>query len=428
MSFVFFVFYGMVFEDTEGIKTMPQPATSKWYYRDDSSNSDKEYNINLVERDGGWMVECFYGRRGHCTSQTNKTRAPTTFEAAEKVYEKQCRERLAKGYQLVGGENAPPVAAPPRENTGLMPQLLDAWPEGQDVEPLLGDRAHVAQEKFDGERLIVKRDGAEFVFSNRRGVRLPEDPAVVGALMASPARDFVLDGEKMSDGRFIVFDCLSHNGTDLRDSAFIYRYNILKRMFPGEVGVSGLTVVRAPLATTAPEKRALYERVKNEGGEGVVFKGGGSRYRAGKNHLNQFKVKFWKDCSCIVTGINLQSSVSLAMLSPRGRVSVGNVTIPPNHPTPQIGSIVDVRYLYAYRGGSLYQPVYRGVRSDVDESDCLLHTLSFKNESPPDAPKVAAADPAVVKPEQQKNAENGRARARRQKELEAEDSAPILDF
>jgi hypothetical protein len=45
---------------------------------------------------------------------------------------------------------------------------------------------------------------------------------------------------------------------------------------------------------------------------------------------------------------------------------VGSVTIPPSHTVPAAGSIVEVRYLYAYEGGSLYQPVYLGIRDDID--------------------------------------------------------------
>jgi hypothetical protein len=39
------------------------------------------------------------------------------------------------------------------------------------------------------------------------------------------------------------------------------------------------------------------------------------------------------------------------------------------------GSLVEVRYLYAYPGGSLYQPVYLGERNDVDTADSVK---SFK--------------------------------------------------
>jgi len=61
---------------------------------------------------------------------------------------------------------------------------------------------------------------------------------------------------------------------------------------------------------------------------------------------------------------------------------VGNVTIPSNHEVPQVGDIVEVRYLYYFRGGSLYQPVYLGKRSDLEKSD-VNYILTLK-EKPKD--------------------------------------------
>jgi bifunctional non-homologous end joining protein LigD len=57
---------------------------------------------------------------------------------------------------------------------------------------------------------------------------------------------------------------------------------------------------------------------------------------------------------------------------------VGSVAIPVNHEVPKVGDHIEVRYLYAYRGGSLYQPVYLGKRDDADVDD--VSTLKFKKE------------------------------------------------
>jgi bifunctional non-homologous end joining protein LigD len=61
---------------------------------------------------------------------------------------------------------------------------------------------------------------------------------------------------------------------------------------------------------------------------------------------------------------------------------VGNVTIPANHSIPAKGAIVEVRYLYAYPGGSLFQPVYLGKRDDVDMRACTVSQLKFKAGEP----------------------------------------------
>jgi len=68
-----------------------------------------------------------------------------------------------------------------------------------------------------------------------------------------------------------------------------------------------------------------------------------------------------------------RQAIGLELLSDKGVwVPVGNVTIPPNHEVPSIGQIVEIKYLYAHLGGSLYQPTYLGLRDDIDPEECLM--------------------------------------------------------
>ena len=55
-------------------------------------------------------------------------------------------------------------------------------------------------------------------------------------------------------------------------------------------------------------------------------------------------------------------------------VEAGNVTIPPNHDIPTPSSVVEVRYLYAFRqSGAVYQPCYLGEREDIESSECTVN-------------------------------------------------------
>ena len=46
---------------------------------------------------------------------------------------------------------------------------------------------------------------------------------------------------------------------------------------------------------------------------------------------------------------------------------------------PAAGQVVEIRYLYvAGPGGSLYQPVYLGVRDDVRIEDCTVERQHIK--------------------------------------------------
>ncbi len=83
----------------------------------------------------------------------------------------------------------------------------------------------------------------------------------------------------------------------------------------------------------------------------------------------------------VVTKINAKRSVAVAILAEERRVGVGNVTIPPNKDVPTVNSVIEVRYLYAYPGGSLYQPTYIGVRDDVGVKDCVISQLKYKKDA-----------------------------------------------
>ena len=93
---------------------------------------------------------------------------------------------------------------------------------------------------------------------------------------------------------------------------------------------------------------------------------------------SQLKHKFVATLSAVVAKVNVQRSVQLRLLNHEGWQVVGNVTIPPNHSIPGVGAIVEVRYLYAYPDGSLFQPVYLGERSDVGVEECVVSQLQFK--------------------------------------------------
>jgi bifunctional non-homologous end joining protein LigD len=70
----------------------------------------------------------------------------------------------------------------------------------------------------------------------------------------------------------------------------------------------------------------------------------------------------------------------LGLLDAAGNViPVGNVTVPTGRAKPDVDSLIEVQYLYAYKGGSLYQPVLIGPRTDINRDECTLEQLKFKN-------------------------------------------------
>jgi len=126
-------------------------------------------------------------------------------------------------------------------------------------------------------------------------------------------------------------------------------------------------------------------QLKARNKEGIVFKRHLAPHTPGRpaSGGDWLKIKFTATASCIVAGTNgRKRSVALELLDGRGRrMGVGNVTIPPNDAIPVAGTIIECRYLYAYPGGYLYQPVYLHPRDDVRLDACTTSQLKLKAAS-----------------------------------------------
>lgn len=139
-----------------------------------------------------------------------------------------------------------------------------------------------------------------------------------------------------------------------------------------------------PLSSGFPENSSRSRKgfgfdSRTEGAEGVVFKRLSAPYKPGRPNSggDQFKYKFVETASVVVTAINACRSVGIGVWQDEELRPAGNVTIPPDA-VPAVGSIVEVRYLYAMPGsGALYQPVYRGERDDITSAECTRSQLKF---------------------------------------------------
>jgi bifunctional non-homologous end joining protein LigD len=191
--------------------------------------------------------------------------------------------------------------------------------------------------------------------------------------------DFLVDGEAVGD-MLHVFDILEADGGDLR--AIPYRDRLVKLLnllaSGQQTGIQWVATI-----TGQPAKRRVFDQLRADQAEGVVFKRIGAGYSPGRPNSggDQFKFKFVETASVIVSAINAKRSVAIAVWDSGKLVPAGNVTIPADRPVPQVGDISDVRYLYAHLGsGSLYQPVYLGVRDDIVAAECTRDQLKFRRE------------------------------------------------
>lgn len=181
-----------------------------------------------------------------------------------------------------------------------------------------------------------------------------------------------IDGE-LIDSKLYTFDYLM-TGIPYKE-----RLKLLEANY-GDYNMKNIIVIYT--AYTKEEKQKLYDELKARNAEGIVFKDLRAMYTPGRpaSGGTQVKFKFCETCTCIVCGrSSTKRSVALALLDENGKeLTVGNVTIYPNFAIPNINDLVEIKYLYAYKGGSLYQPVYKGVRTDLDMVDCKLSQLKYK--------------------------------------------------
>ena len=351
------------------------PQSTSLYYR--AGSSDKEYHIHLQGQGDGFVVNTAFGRRGSTLSTGTKTSAPVSYDTALQIFERLVQEKQAKGYTQ--GANGTPYqnTANARQVTGLLPQLLNPVDEAGAAR-LVSDRRWAMQEKQDGKRLLLRKQAGVITGSNKLGLTVGVPETVGHTALHDVPGDFVLDGEAIGD-YLHAFDLLFLNGEDLRSQPYERRYPALLNLLAG----GRPKHIKLVAGWVDPrDKAAWLLTLQRKKAEGVVFKLLTAPYTPGRPNSGgpQLKHKFVATLSAVVAQVNAQRSVGLSLLNHEGWQPVGNVTIPPNHPVPQVGAVVETRYLHAYRDGSLYQPVYLGERSDVRQDECVCSQLKFKRD------------------------------------------------
>lgn len=179
----------------------------------------------------------------------------------------------------------------------VVPMLAQQGPDrsGGDVPALPGGAARwVFEPKLDGLRGLAVRNGPRLELLSRNGLSFNERfPAVVAALKALPADNFVLDGEVvgLAAGRpdfaalqqgnaisveYWAFDLPWLLGQDLRALPIEERRALL-----GKVVTPGPVVKTVPVLSGDPAE--LLESACSQGLEGLVAKRRGSLYAEGRS-------------------------------------------------------------------------------------------------------------------------------------------------
>jgi len=357
------------------------------YFKDNVS--DKVYNVTLEEADGGYIVNCSWGRRGGALQSATQTKSPVSIDKAIAIYHKKLSEKTSKGYmptsdtgRTLGNSITVPDTDKPFES---ICNLLNPVDKNQ-VDHLLTDHNWIMQEKMDGVRMILTRKGDSITAVSRTGREATIPQEVHDTIIKTSVQNYIIDGELVGDV-YHVFDLLRLQAMDFAaKNTFEERYEALVELLNG-IDDTNVKVVKTH---SGYDKTQAFEDLKSA--EGVVFKHKNAFYKAGRPSSGggYLKYKFYKSCSAIVTAINDKRSVSLGLIEDlpehgseyvvgRRLISVGNCTIPVNYDFPQNGDIVEIKYLYARKpSNALYQPSYLGKRTDIQLKDVLLSQLIYK--------------------------------------------------
>jgi bifunctional non-homologous end joining protein LigD len=173
-------------------------------------------------------------------------------------------------------------------------------------------REWVFEEKYDGDRLLAYKEGDRVRLLSRNGkARTRRFPGIAAAIASLQARTLILDGEVVvfdskgvsrfqllqqdnADAVYAIFDCLFHNGKDLRQQPLSVRRGIMK----SAIGSSRMLIPSHRLDANGLE---AFRTAKRRGYEGLVAKDPSSPYVEARS-TKWLKVKVHQEEEFVICG------------------------------------------------------------------------------------------------------------------------------
>jgi bifunctional non-homologous end joining protein LigD len=381
-----------------------------------NGGSDKVYRCQLTQTETGWTVAAQWGRRNSTLTSDVKIKC-APYRVAKKLLDSIVREKIATGYEPnlpEAGERKTEAALIPA--IVFKPELLTRITQS-DAKTLASNPHYLFQIKHNGNRLAIHLEHGNIFGYNKLGQRVSLDSKLRDAILrvctAAGIETLLIDGEWELTG-FCAWDMLECHRqhsvvSDLRCHPYWERLRLLETIFQ-DLPADLAKILH--LTTTAESTEAKLALLGNRNLEGVCVKYRNAPYHHGRTGQHK-KYKFEPSASFIVgekPGVKAEEGlrcVALYIIDPEAEshsvwqpavgVSqmgidaksdgnpqpvrfVSTLKVPEQYPLPAPGSIVEVRYLYAHRGGRIVQPVYYGkIRDDVRYADCITAQLKFKD-------------------------------------------------
>lgn len=250
--------------------------------------------------------------------------------------------------------------------SNFQPELPTLVPIEQ-IGRFIKDPAYGLQEKYNGKRRTVIKQGDHIYALNKTGETRNVEPVLKQALLKCPHDNMIFEAEQIKL-HYTIFDLLMIDGKSLANEPYRERMRVAEHSLGSE---SWCRIVAT--ATTGIEKYALAAQLIKDHAEGVVIKDLNAAYGAGRHK----KIKFVKTLDAVVIGPSPKGhdSVELGLYDDMGRlVRIGGCSLRGKEKV-QKGDVVEIMYLYSTPTNHVVQPRMTVKRDDKNPEDCKLSQL-----------------------------------------------------
>lgn len=233
------------------------------------------------------------------------------------------------------------------------------------------------EEKYDGKRLLIVKDGNGNLNATNRNGEPTDLPQEIAHSMDYLHKNTVLDGEWLHRRKeYVVFDMLWHSNVDCRGSDLKTRRTMLAAITNQ---ILDPPIILAPQVTTTAGKMGMLERLYKESAEGIIMKRLDAKYVAGKNET-MLRLKFKYRCDVVLQRRpnDNKASFEMFMFDNEGElIHAGSVSARHFYTELAVNQIKvgEIEYLYRTPDFKLYQPVLVRFRDDKNPEQCLTSQL-----------------------------------------------------
>jgi ATP-dependent DNA ligase len=267
--------------------------------------------------------------------------------------------------------------------TAIYAELLQEASQELVFKRTLDDPNWVWQEKQNGDRRLVTKEGNAIADFNRKGEPGKGlDPRLIAILRKHPLHRFVIDVEYVgAEDRIYIFDMLIAGDELVVNNPYATRLSYLHAHFDGFNSLA----VPIKSVTKREDKIALVKELKAISAEGFCAKDLSAPYRpsneSGTVRYN-YKVKFWKDLDAVVIGDStkvvdghLRDSVRVGLYMPDGTLKDISGATKKSKYVLKPGDVVKVKYIYGSGTLDIVQPAILELRTDKRPLECTIDQI-----------------------------------------------------